>query len=125
MPSAATNISCDVDRGPDWLFIRPHLLFDQGQEALPVAETLWGIIDEHMIHRVVLELDQIGLLHSYLCGQLILVSKRLHAHGGVLRLCNLTSANEEVLRISRLDGALPCYPNRNDAVMGHRPAKPR
>jgi hypothetical protein len=55
----------------------------------------------------------------------VLLSKRINTHGGMLRLCGLSPANQEVVRICRLDGCLPNYGTRGDAVMGHRPLQPR
>jgi anti-anti-sigma regulatory factor len=113
-----------VDRGPDWLFIRL-----QGADGLSgdqeLAETLWRTIDQHFTYRVVLEVDQVGLLHSYLVGQFVLLHKRLHSHGGVLRLCGLSDNNQSVLKTCRLDDRFPQYRNRGEAVNGYRPVKPR
>jgi anti-anti-sigma regulatory factor len=113
-----------VDRGPDWLFIR----LEEAETAAAsndLAERLWQTIQQHFTYRVVLELDQVGLLHSQLVGQLVLLHKRLHAHDGVLRLCGLSDSNQDVLRTSRLEDRFPQYRNRGEAVNGYRPSKPR
>ncbi|HZZ74173.1 MAG TPA: hypothetical protein VFE24_18200 [Pirellulales bacterium] len=78
-----------------------------------------------MTYRVVLELDEVALIHSYLLGQLVLLSKRAINHGGILRLCGLSPENQNVLHTCRLYLGLPNYQDRGDAVRGHRPIQPR
>ncbi len=90
---------------------------------MALANSVWEVIEQHRVYRVVLELDQVQLLYSMLIGQLVLLQKRIHTAGGVLRLCGLSETNECVLRTAMLDSRLPNYANRHDAVMGHRPQK--
>ena len=94
-------------------------------DAMPVAESIWSIVEQYRVYRVVLELDQVNLLHSYLIGQFVLLYKRLHSHDGVLRLCGLSPNNESALHTCRLDSCFPNFAHRGDAVMGHRPTLPR
>jgi len=114
----------EVDRGPDWLFLRAHVPEDEN-DVETFADDVWTLLDQHMKYRVVLELDAIVHLHSALLGQLVKISKRVHSHGGLIRLCGLSMANQNVLHICRLEAGLPHYSNRADAVMGHRPGQPR
>jgi anti-anti-sigma regulatory factor len=114
----------DVDRGPDWLFVRVHPPESDDLEAPDLAETIWHILQQHFANRVVLEMERIALLRSYLIGQLILLGKRVHSHGGLLRLCGLSEDNCKVLRSCRLESALPNFATRSEAVMG-RPRQPR
>ena len=125
MVQIAEGWELDVERGPDWLFVRPRFQASQFAETPPLAEQIWSLLEQSMSHRLVLELDQIPFLHSYLVGQLVWLHKRIHTHGGIMRISGLSSANQEVLRICQLDSRFPQYPNRGDAVMGHRPTKPR
>jgi anti-anti-sigma factor len=124
MIETAAGWGLDVDRGPDWIFVRVHPRngFD---DAPGLAESVWGVLEQSFVYRVVLELDEIALLHSPIIGQLVLLSKRVHSHGGLLRLCGVSDANRSILQMCRLEGALPFYENRGDAVMGHRPKQPR
>lgn len=116
-----------VERGPEWLFIRveapPHHDFD----TPPLAEALWAQLQSHFTYRVVVELQDVPLLDSYLVGQLVLLHKRIHAHGGVLRVCGLSEHNQRVLRDCQLGGRLPHYCSREEAIWGtlHRPMQPR
>lgn len=124
MLEIAPGWQMDVDRGPDWLFIRLHAPRGSNGEP-PLAEALWETISQHFIYRVVLEVNELDLLYSHLVGQLVLLHKRLSTHEGVLRLAGLSDANQHVLQACRLDGRFPQYQNRTDAVHGFRPAQPR
>ncbi len=115
----------DVDRGPDWVFVRFTPADVDWTESPPVAESIWNVLAQNFIYRVVVEFDRVTLLRSYLLGQLVLLARRVHAQGGVLRICGLTPHNQEMMRISRLDELLPNYRNRGEAVMGSRPTQPR
>jgi anti-anti-sigma factor len=121
----APEWSVDIDRGPDWLFIRlrPPRRGDTGE--VPLAEVIWQRMEQAFSHRVVLELDEVVFLRSWLVGELVRLHKRIASQGGMLRLCGLSEANQDVLRTCRLDDRFPAYRNRTDAVMGHRPTKPR
>jgi anti-anti-sigma factor len=114
----------DVDRGPDWVFVRLHP-DENNLEADSLADKLWAVLEQSFTYRLVLELDEVPILQSYLIAQLVLIAKRINSHGGLLRLCGLSAANQEVIRMCRLDGCLPHFGNRGDAVMGHRPMQPR
>jgi len=121
----APEWSLAIDRGPDWLFIRlqPPREGDTGEIAL--AEMVWKKLEQCFCYRVVIELDDVKFLRSWMVGQLVRLQKRVTTQGGMLRVCGLSAASEDVLRISRLDERFPAYRNRTDAVMGYRPAKPR
>ena len=125
MAQTMTGWRMDVDRGPDWMFVRLHPAeeFDLGD--LSLAEKIWSILQQSFVYRLVLELDEVEVLQSCLIAQLVLLAKRVHSHNGMLRLCGLSSANQQVIHICRLEECLPNYDSRGDAVMGHRPAQPR
>ena len=120
----APQWSIEIDRGPDWLFMRlkpPHEAYGE----VELAEEIWERLTQSFCHRVVLEMHDVAFLRSWLVGQLVKLHKRLHSQGGMMRVCGLSSANQEVLRACRLDAMFPAYRNRHDAVMGHRPPQPR
>ena len=121
----APEWAVDIDRGPDWLFIRlrPPLADDGGEIAL--AEMVWEKLEQSFCHRVVLEMDEVTFLRSWLVGELVKLHKRLVSQGGMMRICGVSEANAQVLRACRLDSRFPAYRTRTDAVMGHRPPQPR
>jgi anti-anti-sigma factor len=107
----------DVDRGPDWLFVRLHPgKHDPGD----MADKLWSLADRHFIYRMVLEMDQLDHLPSRLMGQLVTLQKRVLQRQGALRLCGLSPECAQALYFCRLDKALPNYDNREAAVLGSR-----
>ena len=92
---------------------------------LDLAEQVCQLLEQNFTRRVVLELDQIGCLTSDLVGQLMLLQDRILAEGGIIRVCGLSSVNENVLSECGLLSRFVCYNTRPDAVMGYRPPRPR
>jgi anti-anti-sigma factor len=121
MLDTSSGLKLDVERGPDWIFIRVNPPEGTWDEAPPLADAIWAILEQSFVYRVVLELDQIRLLRSCIIGQLVMLAKRVHAHDGLLRVCGLSSHNHEVLMASRLNAILPNYRDREEAVMASRP----
>jgi anti-anti-sigma factor len=115
----------DIDRGPDWLFIRlsPPRHGDTGE--IPLAEMIWQKLEQCFCYRAVLELDDVSFLRSWMIGELVRLHKRVTAHGGMLRIAGLSHEAEMVLRICRLTDRFPAYRDRTEAVMGYRPAPAR
>ncbi|MGD9647110.1 MAG: STAS domain-containing protein [Pirellulales bacterium] len=118
MTQLATGWDYDLERGPQCLFVRLHNEGENADAEPPLAQQLWATLDEHMTYRLVLELDQVEVLRSYLIGQLLLLGRRLHARGGTLRLCGLSPHNREALAAVRLEDHLPTYENRYEAIVG-------
>jgi len=122
----AQEWTLDIDRGPDWLFIRPRPSQEGGTKGeVPLAEMIWQKLEQCFCYRVVLELDGVTFLRSWMIGELVRLHKRVTTHGGMLRVCGLNSEAVAVLGICRLNDRLPNYRNRTDAVMGYRPPQPR
>lgn len=118
MTQLASGWQYDLERGPECLFVRLRSDDPNADAEPPLAGQLWSTLDEHLTYRLVLELDQIELLHSYVIGQLLLLGRRLHAQGGMLRLCGLSAHNRLALAAMQLEDHLPTYKNRIDAVVG-------
>jgi len=129
MLDLASGWELAVERGPDWLFVRISSAGDDGSETPPLAHQLWSLLEEHLTHRLVLELDQVVVLGSRLIDQLELLDKWISQRGGVMRLCGLSARNRRVLKRRHLDERFPVYGNRLDAVMcrpaGRTPQRPR
>ena len=119
----APGYTLDVDRGPDWLFVRISDLDEDGSGVHDLAERLWSLLDRHFTYRLVLELEEVLALHSRLIGQLVLLHKRVCVHGGLLRLCGLSASNRQTLQICRLNDRFTAYSDRVEAVMASRPRK--
>jgi anti-anti-sigma factor len=126
MPCIAPCWELDVECTPDWLFVRVRRPPTDADDAPPLAERIWAMLEEHGTRRLVLELGQLDVLRSYLVGQFVLLHKRILIEGGMMRLCGLSASNQQVLRLARLDDRFPQYHTREEAVMGCcLPQRPR
>ena len=108
----------EVERGPNWLFVklRPH--GDPLDKVPQIADKLWSIASRHFVYRLVLELDELETMPSDLMGQLVLLQERLAQCDGALRICGLSPECEETLHDCQMETALPNHPTRTEAVMG-------
>ena len=118
MLAIAPGCELDVERGPDWLLVRVRNLDLAESDAPPLAERVWHLLQQHFTYRLVLELDEVQVLNSCLIGELLQLHRRIEEHGGVMRLCGLSSHNRQVLHACRLDDRLLPYGDRQEAVMG-------
>lgn len=114
-----------VERGPDWLFVRPITPPDNEHDGDSLAESVWSIVKQHFTYRVVVECHHLNDLNSGLIAQLISLRRRLQKNGGTLRLCGLSAANQETLRLCQLGELFPHFVSRSQAVLAHRPTQPR
>lgn len=115
LKKAANDWAVDVDRGPDWLFVKLH---PGRQSPDDVAEKLLSVADKHFVYRLVLEMDEVDFIPSRLIGQLVMLQKRVLQRHGMLRLCHLSDQCAEAIHLCRLDTALPNYGSREDAMLG-------
>ena len=125
MLAIAPGWELEVERGPDWLIVRIQNMDEISESSPPLAERIWELMQQHLTHRLVLELDQVPLLNSYLIGQLIQLYRVIREHYGVMRLCGLSAYNQEVLQLHGLEDRFPSYGDVEEAVMCSYPLKPR
>ncbi|ADB14710.1 hypothetical protein Psta_0013 [Pirellula staleyi DSM 6068] len=125
MVQLAPGWSMELDRGPDWLFVRVIATRQGDTGEIALADAVWDSLEQAFTHRLVLELDDLVLLRSWMVGQLVLLHKRVTTKEGTMRIAGLSDANQLVLRMMRLEERFPQYQSRSDAVMGHRPLQPR
>ena len=119
MLAVAPGWELDVQRGPDWLLVKVKNQSEEIEaESPPLADWIWDLLQCHFTYRLVLELDQVGLLDSHLIGQLVRLYQRICEHDGVMRLCGLSRRNRQVLRTCRLSEYFLPYGSREEAVMG-------
>lgn len=123
--SAIGGVPFEVERGPDWLLVRLGAPVAGVSDWAGLADTLWSMLDQHFIYRLVLDCELAGLVDSTLMGQLVLLERRIRKQGGLLRLCSLSEASQQALHQCRLDGRLPHFETRTEAILGHRPSQPR
>ncbi|NQT39029.1 MAG: hypothetical protein HQ581_16140 [Planctomycetes bacterium] len=125
MLDLAPRWELDLERGPDWLFIKVRNLADHSMDAPLLAEQLWSHLQQHSVHRLLLELEGLTLLNSGLIGQLVMLHRRIDACGGMMRICGLSAYNMDVLHRCRLAERLHPYQDRQEAVLGFLSRKPR
>ncbi len=125
MQQLAPGWTREVERGPDWLFVRLHIDDSEIAQNSNLAESLWSLLQQHFIHRLVLELDDLPAIRTHLIGQLVLLRKRIHSGDGLLRICGLSEESVAALRASGLESRLPHFRDRAEAVMGNVPNQPR
>ncbi len=114
-----------VERGPDGLWIKVNPSEADGWNTPPLAEAVWSVMQRHLAHRLVLELDEIELLTSDMIGQIVVLHRRIRERGGLLRITGLSPYNQEVLRMHGLSGRFALYDNLEEAVMAGHPRKPK
>ncbi|MBI3838291.1 MAG: STAS domain-containing protein [Planctomycetia bacterium] len=124
--SLARGWKLDVERGPDWLFVRPHRLSRTALDSPSFAEQVWSTLQQNFTHRLVLEMADFERLDSHLIGELLWLYERIHGHDGMMRICGLSSSAQDLLQRCRLEERFQLCRDREEAVMGHsRPTQPR
>lgn len=121
------GLRLNVDRGPNWLFVKLRSKGTRTRRAPRVADGLWSIATRHFVYRVVLELDELEALPPGMMAQLLLLQERLSQCGGALKICGMSDECLETLHECHLDSTLPHYSTRTAAVMGsgEHPVLPR
>jgi anti-anti-sigma regulatory factor len=116
----------EVDRGPDWLFVRPRPLDPADKASYELGEQIWALLEQTFVHRLVLEMADVERLDAKLIKQLLWLREQIHACEGIMRICGLSPQNEALLRKFDLEGQIAHYCNRESAVMGQdAPRRPR
>jgi anti-sigma B factor antagonist len=72
------------------------------QNIQVIGEQLFGLVDELGRRKLVLDFGNVTYLSSAALGKLITLSKKLHAAGGKLILCNVAPQVYEVFRLGKL-----------------------
>ncbi len=118
MVHVADGLEMDVDRGPNWLFVKLQPGKKPDEEVPQMVDQLWSVVSRHFIYRLVLELEEFDSMPTGLVGQLATLQQRLAQRGGSLRICGLSSDCVETLHDCQLDSALPNHATREEAVLG-------
>ncbi len=124
--STSTPRSLDIERGPNWLFVRVQKCRPGDPEVLSLAQRVSSALDQHFIYRVVLELEEAVLPCDRLIEELRVLDQWIQDHHGVLRLCGLPSQYTTRFQRSHITTRFPLYHDREEAVWGGpRPGQPR
>jgi len=108
--------SIEVERGPDWLFVRVAGAAVAGQGEL--TRSVWEAIREHGASRVVLELDHVDTIDEALGGAIGEIGTRVRDAGGLIRICGLSEPKLARLRSVAAAAGVPHFDTRSDAVGG-------
>jgi hypothetical protein len=114
----------EVDRGPDWLWIRVHTAPGSDWRTASLADDVKEVIEKHFTYRIVLELTHLPkltgnvVLSSKLIGDLVQLSHFIHAHDGVMRIYGLSAENRAILEVCSLDDLCLAYHTREEAIWG-------
>ena len=121
------GIELDVDRGPDWLMVKVHSASRESQACAQLADLLWSLMEQHLTHRIVLELQEVKSLNKQWIEQLLELHDRICHHGGVMRVCGLSPQSQRLLLQRQLTASDPIIPyeDRENAILGHTPRPPK
>jgi anti-anti-sigma regulatory factor len=112
----------EVERGPNWLFVKVKGRVEDWPNAPSLADRVWSLLGQHITNRLVLELDGMDRLSSRFARELLDLYEKIYACGGVLRLCASSPRRAEKLHRLGLADGFPVYRDREEAVFGyHRP----
>lgn len=112
------GLEFNVDRGPNWLFVKFRTNQEPGAKVPRIADKLWSIASRHFIYRLVVELDELDEWPIGWMDELMQLQERLADCDGALRICGLSRECEETLHSCHVDATLPNHPSRADAVLG-------
>jgi len=118
MLATAAGYEFDVDRGPDWLWIRVRSVDTGSLPVASLAEQVKELVEKHFVYRIVLELHRVPELSSQLIGELVRLDRYILDHGGVLRVCGLSAESRAMLEMCGLDDLCLAYETREEAILG-------
>ncbi len=125
MLAIAPGWELSVERGPGCLLVKLGDPEHDVAGAPPLADVLRSLMEQYLVSRLVLDLSEVKYFDRHLLAHLVRLNRRVHDHGGLVRLTGLSKANQALVRIHGLTGHLPVYDDVEDAVMGAYPGKPR
>ena len=117
----------EMDRGPNWLLLRFQSPADGHAGAGQLCRQLWDLMRRHLTTRLVVEFDNVPQLDAETIDQLRQLHERIAQVNGQLRVCGLSSDDEQALRSvdCRTERPISVFPSRSEAVLGYRPKQPR
>ena len=116
MLATVVGYEFDVDRGPDWLYIRIRNVATDSSPSVSLArlpgsfaKQVREVIEKHFTYRLVLDLHGLPELDSQLIGEIVQLDELILRHDGVLRICGLTPVGRAMLEVCRLDNLCLAY----------------
>ena len=116
----------ELDRGPDWLFVKLYGPNGEHADATGMAESLGMMMQQELKGRLLLEMEDVFEMPQDFVEELILLRDELERQGGVMRLCGMMVEHETILSQHDTSRRLTPFRDREEAVLGfYRPGKPR
>jgi hypothetical protein len=126
MVDLAPGWKTELDRGPDWLFVKLLGPDSDGADASGIAESIYLLMHQEFVRRLVLELDELLSLPQDLVDELFVLREMIDGEGGMLRLCGLHYDHRDALAERDFCHRFTPFRNREEAVLGfYRPNRPR
>jgi len=116
----------ELDRGPDWLFVKLYGPNGDEADAKGMANSLYLMMEQEFKGRLLLELEHLYDIPQDFVDELIQLREKMEKQGNTLRLCGMAAEHQSVLQ--QHDPILyhTHYHDREEAVLGYyRPGKPR
>jgi hypothetical protein len=105
---------------PPWLFLVLERQANDYDSAPPLTDAAWELATRLALKQIVLEHSAGVIFTSHLVGQLVLLHRRSHYSGGLLRICNFSQNNYDVLTMMQLGNRFCNYASREAAMQGRR-----
>jgi hypothetical protein len=112
------GLEMNVDRGPNWLFVKLRSKKAPRAAVPQIADKLWSISTRHFIYRLVVEVDDCEELPPGWMDELVELQQRLTESGGALRICGVSPESDQSGTSGYLDCPLMNHASRAEAVMG-------
>jgi hypothetical protein len=112
------GLEMNVDRGPNWLFVKLRTKKSPRAAVPQIADKLWSISTRHFIYRLVVELDELEEIPPGWMDELVDLQQRLAECGGALRICGVSPDSDQSGTNGYLDCRLTNHATRAEAVMG-------
>lgn len=115
---AAPCEELEIERGPNWLFVRVHSYHAGSDTPMSLASRVSAALEQHLVNRVVLELGDAAISCEQLIEELMVLDNWVQHRHGVLRVCGLPGRTSYRLHRSTLAQHFPIYHDREEAVWG-------
>ncbi len=87
---------------------------------LEARESLYGLIEQQAIRKLVLNLDDIKVLTSAPIGMLVNLRNKMRAVGGMLFLCRVSPDIREILQLTSVERLFFIVDTEQDATTFHQ-----
>ncbi len=118
MKKPTPNNRLEIDRGPNWLFVKFHPGRSKAELA-KMGDELWTVAENHFVYRMVVEMEEIDTLTDDLVRQLAKLREQLEEQEGALRVCGLQKSCAAKLENFHLDHTLQSHASRESAILGY------